>query len=84
MLSCTMDIRLPSFEITIRGEYCPQLLPYDGIKMNEMRKRGSLAVCGSSLHSLTSSSELSKHLQAHLQAHLQKQRCGTNTVVSFD
>lgn len=74
-----MAIGLPSFEITTRGEYCPQLLLYDGIKMNEMRKRRSPALCGPSLRSSTSCLEISKHLWPHLQ----EQRRGADTALSF-
>lgn len=74
-----MDIGLPSFEITTQGAYCSQSLLYDGIKMNEMRKRRSPALCGPSLCSSTSSLEISKHLRPHLQ----EQRHRADTAVSF-
>lgn len=74
-----MDTRLPSFEITSQGAYYPQSLLCDGIKMNEMRKKRSSALCGTSLCSSTSSLEMSKYVWPHLQ----DQRCRADRAVSF-
>lgn len=58
-----MDVGLPSLEIPTQGVYCLQLLLCDGIKVNEARRRRFPALCGTSLHSSTSSLEISEHLQ---------------------